>query len=79
MDIKDLTKAEAKKEFDSKRVSGKYQEVFDRVAKDKVSVKVSGLTRGQVAALYRKAKESGLKYRTNYKELYVVISPADET
>ena len=73
---KTLTAAEAKAEFDKVTKIGAWKDLIEKVKKEKVSMKVEDLTRGQVAALYRTATNEGLKVRTSYKEKFVVLSPA---
>jgi len=70
-----LSTAQVEKELASKRQTGQWRNVFARVKKGE-SLKLEGLTRGQVAACYRGAKEAGILYRTNYKEGYIVLAPA---
>jgi len=74
METQNISDAEAEKEFTEKRKTGAYQEVFKEVLAG-ANKKISGLTRGQIAACYRAAKEAKIRYRTNYKEGYIVLSP----
>jgi len=69
-----ISKAEAEKEFASKPVKGQYKVLIEEIKKSQGAVKVEGLTRGQVAALYRTATNEGLKVRANYRDGYVVLS-----
>ena len=74
--ISKLTEVQAKEEFAKVTNKGAWKDLIEKVKKEKTSMKVEDLTRGQVAALYRTAINAGLKVRTSYKEKYIVLSPA---
>lgn len=69
-----ISAAEAEKEMAQKKRAGKWKDLLAQVKKEKKSAKVEGLTRGQIASLYRACEAEKLEYRTNYKEGYIVIS-----
>jgi hypothetical protein len=75
MKIENISMEEAKKELETKRNPSKYKLLFQQVRTSKQPIRISNLTRGQVAALYRAAKLSGITVRANYKDLYVVLIP----
>ena len=60
-----------------RRVS-KWNQIVADVKDTGDPVKVSGLTRGQVAAGYRKAKDEGLRVKADYKNGVLLIAPAVE-
>lgn len=72
--VETISTEEANKEFAAKRVKGQWAEIIGQVKETGEPRKISDLTRGQVAALYRSAKGSGLAVRTNYKDGYVVLA-----
>jgi hypothetical protein len=73
--VEQISHEEAKRELETKRNPSKYKQLFQQVRTSKTPIRISGLTRGQVAALYRAAKLSGITVRANYKELYCVLIP----
>jgi len=75
METKELDPQEAERLLSAPKRREKYEDILNQVKVKGTFMKVSGLTRGQVAALYRKAKEEGLRVRANYKEGYVVLGP----
>ena len=77
MDIKVISEEDAKKELDKVRTVGQYQDLFEQINKDGKPRKVTDLSRGQVAALYRTAKDKGLIVKTSYKDGYVVLLKAE--
>lgn len=77
---KNMTMKEAEKAIADKpsRVVGKWAEVCKTVQDTGAPVEVSEITRGQVAALARKAKDEGLRCATFYKEGRAIVLPAVE-
>jgi hypothetical protein len=75
MKVEQISHEEAKRELETKRNPSKYKQLFQQVKTSKQPIRISGLTRGQVAALYRAAKLAGVQVRANYKDLYVVLIP----
>ena len=71
MTQKDFDAAEA-----NKRKKGQWTNIIEQIKKDGVPQKITGLTRGQVAALYRTATQSGLRIVANYKDCTVSLAPA---
>ena len=74
IETKVISQDEFDKDVKSHTVKGKWSTIISDVLKDKKPRKVTGLTRGQVAALTRSAKESGLNYVANYKDGFVSLS-----
>ena len=72
-----LDEVEAEEEFAKVGQKGKWKELIERVTEEETSFKVEGLKRGQLAALYRSAKNAGLRVKTSYKNGYAVLSPAE--
>jgi len=54
---------------------GKWTEIIEQVKETGEPVKVSGLTKGQVAAGARAAKRSGLRIKADYKNGTLYIAP----
>ncbi len=75
--IEKITHEAAEEEFAKSVSTGQWKEMLEEMAEDGEPRKVTGLTRGQVAALYRSAKNAGFKVKTSYKEGTIVISPAE--
>ena len=75
MDVEAISEEQAEAEFSNTSRRAKYTEIIFRVKNNGESLKVSGLTRGQVAALVRRAKEEGIRAKGNYSEGYVVLAP----
>jgi len=73
--ITELSEVEAKKELAKKRAKGQWATLVEKVKAEKKAVKVEGLTRGQVSAIFRVAKEAGLKWHADYKEGSIVLAP----
>jgi len=59
----------------SKTKKGKWSELCEHVAETKNCIVKKGLSRGQVAALDRAAKEAGLRSVANYKKGQVALAP----
>ena len=78
MSIEVISEEEAQEEFDKITRKGKWSELLDSIKKDGEPRKVTKLTRGQIAALYRTAKDSGVEVRTSYKEGFVILRKASE-
>lgn len=78
MKIQKVEAAEAQKRFDAipDRKVGQWTEICKGVTEKGESVEVSGITRGQVWALKRKAKELGLRVKSSEKGTKVIILPA---
>jgi hypothetical protein len=64
-------------EFESYQSSRKsyWKQVIEHVKTHNKPIKVSDLTRGQVAAGYRAAQEAGLRVKANYKDGFLLIAP----
>jgi len=77
IEITELNEVEAEEEFAKSGQKGKWKELIERVEEEETSFKVTGLKRGQIAALYRSAKNAGLKVKTSYKDGYAVLSPGE--
>ena len=75
-----ITVAEAERAIKDKptRQVGKWAEVCKAVADTGLPVEVTDITRGQVAAVARKAKDVGLRCVTWYKEGKCIVMPAEE-
>lgn len=54
---------------------GKWKVLIEEIIKTKIPRKVTNLTTGQIAALYRSAREAGLRMRTSYKEKWILLVP----
>lgn len=78
MEIKVITAKQKKDEFEAVTKKGKWTDLIEAIKKDKKPRKITGLTRGQVAALYRKAKDEGLDSKTSYKDGSVVLAVVEE-
>lgn len=52
---------------------GAWQKIIAKIKKTGRPVKITNLTRGQVASVARSAKEAGLQYRTDYKNGVIVL------
>lgn len=52
---------------------GRWNEIFERLEKEGGEVKLTGLTEGQIGALYRKTKKAGWQIRTIEKRTAVII------
>lgn len=76
--VEKISDAEAEEEFAKTGAKGAWKTLIEEIQSEGTSRKVTGLTRGQVAALYRSARDAGLKVKTSYKEGSVVLSPASE-
>jgi hypothetical protein len=75
MKIEEITVEEVQTEYEKRKLRGHWQQVIEAILKgDGKPRKISDLTRGQVAALYRAAKSEGLTVIANYKEGYVILS-----
>ena len=77
MDVKVISEEEAKKELAKVHTVGQYQDLFEQINKDGKPRKVEGLSRGQVAALYRTAKDKGLIVKTSYKDGFVILMKSE--
>jgi len=75
MKIKKISLSEAEEEFSKQRRRGAWTQLLEQVKSEGSPVKVSDLSRGQIAALCRRAKELGIKYKANYSEGYVILAP----
>lgn len=75
--IEKITHEEAEEEFAKSATKGQWKELLENIEEDGEPRKITGLTRGQVAALYRSAKNAGLDVKTSYKNGYVVVSPSE--
>lgn len=64
--VEKITQEEFDKKEAGRRVSH-WNEILARVEKTKQPIKVSNLTRGQVASGYRKAKDLNIKVKADYK------------
>lgn len=73
--IEKISPEEAEEAMKEKTRAGQWTELLSQIEEDGVPRKVSGLTRGQIAALYRRAKDEGFAYRTSYKDGYIIIAP----
>jgi len=73
VEVEDISDEEAEEEFAKVTERGKWSKILDTVVKGGGAVKISGLKRGQVAAVGRRAKELGLEVKTSYKNGYIVI------
>jgi len=64
---------ELKRELAERAGRGKWQMLFNAIRQDGKARKVTGLTRGQIAALYRAASVAGLKAKTSIKRGTVIV------
>lgn len=76
VNVETITEEEYEAAEMAKTKKGKWTDVIKQVIEDGECVKVSGLSRGQVAALWRKAKDSKVKVVANYKAGSVSLAPA---
>jgi len=76
--IEKTTPEEMEKQASKRAVAGKWTKLLAEIEADGVPRKVSDLTRGQIAALYRSARDAGMDYVTSYKDGYIIIGPAKE-
>jgi len=58
--------------------AGKWKELIEEVLKEGGARMVEDITRGQIAALYRKALEAGLDVKTSYKNGFVLLAKKAE-
>ena len=58
-----------------KKTRGNVKKIIEQVKNEHKMLKISGLTRGQVAALAKAAKTSGLKYLTFYDRGEIYLAP----
>lgn len=77
-EINIISDKEVEAEFNKVSVQGKWAEVIKDVLKDGKARKVTKLSRGQVAALYRTAKDKGLRVKTSYKDGTVILAKVIE-
>ena len=68
-----ISDEELQKELESRSARGKWQMIFKAINEDGQARKVSGLTRGQIAALYRAANVKGLGTKANMKSGTVIV------
>jgi len=59
-----------------KKTRGNVKKIIEQVKNDHQILKISGLRRGQVAALAKAAKAEGLKYLTFYDRGEIYLAPA---
>ena len=64
---------ELKRELAERAQRGKWQAVLRAIDADGKARRVSGLTRGQISALYRAASVAGLKTKTSIKRGTVIV------
>ena len=64
---------ELKAELAERAQRGKWQMLFRAIDADGKARRVSGLTRGQISALYRAASVAGLKTKTSIKRGTVIV------
>jgi len=75
MEVEEISMEKFEAELAQTGRKGAWTEVCHDVKDTGTPRKVSGLSRGQVSALARRAKELGLRYKANYSEGYVVLAP----
>jgi len=75
MEVEIVTEEEFDKAAAEAGAKGQWTKLIAEIISDKQPRKVSGLSRGQVSALYRRAKEAGLNVVTSYKNGTVYIKP----
>ena len=56
-----------------RRQVGQWAKIIAKIQKTGKPVRITGLTRGQVASIARSVKEAGLQYRTDYKNGVIVL------
>ena len=64
---------ELKAELAERAQRGKWQMLFKAIDADGKARRVSGLSRGQISALYRAANAAGLKTKTSIKRGTVIV------
>jgi len=62
-------------ELAERSARGKWMITINAVKEDKKPRKVSGLSRGQIAAVYRAASGSGLGVKCSYRKGEVIVYP----
>lgn len=78
MEVTKISRADVEAERTKKVVKGRWRALIEQVKEDGEAVKVTGLSRGQVAAAYRAIKDDDdVDVFANYKDLYVVFAPSE--
>ena len=77
MKVKQISREDAVKSMAEKTAGGKWKELFDSAEKTGKPFMVSEVTRGQLASIYRIAKDKGWDYRANYKNLEITVIPPE--
>jgi len=75
MEIEIIDEAEFNEAAASVGQKGQWTSLVNEITEDGQPRKISGLSRGQVSALYRRAKEAGLQVVASYKNGTVYIKP----
>ena len=76
MKVGKITEKEFEAAEAAKAKKGKWTEVIKEVIEEGECQKITELSRGQVAALYRAAKAAGVKVVASYKDNSVSLAPA---
>ena len=74
--IERITPEAFEKAAQEKKSRGHVKKIIEQVKNDHQILKISGLRRGQVAALAKAAKAAGLKYLTFYDRGEIYLAPA---
>ena len=77
--VSSITTEDFQAEMSKRAVRGRYGEIIKDVKEHNRLIKVEGLTKGQVAALARSAKEAEIQVKADYKNLYVILGPAPKS
>jgi len=79
MEIEKVSPEEFGEAMTTTAQKGKWKSLLEQVKADGAPRKVSGLTRGQIAALYRQARDKGFAVKTSYKEGWVMVGLGEES
>ena len=58
------------------RPKSRWQEVIEQVKQERKALKISGLSKGSLAAGYRAAKNAGIRAKTDYKNGTLYLAPS---
>jgi len=75
VEIQEISEEEFENYQNSRARSGQWKQIIQQIRKNKKPLKVSGLTKGQVAAGYRALTKAGFNVKANYKQGFLLVSP----